>query len=278
MFWISQSLIKKFYGKYADVEHCPHREYRTTILGDYENDDSKDKEKGRYFETIHLGAGAFGSQEDMTRLRNGNKSADQKRIDELGLLFRKKMAEHNLSIHEYNTQIHLRMPLKSARYDQQYGFEGHIDIFPTPIFDNGELALTFADLKLAKSIYQEFGPYPWGNPFRVDTLQMVGYHTLIRNIDNDFNDVQNYPPELLDFAKRGLIRGYYLIFGYGDYTFKLMEVEYDGDKILDFGERLRKTMSLIDMYTKQDWPKTPGKVCHKCPVKDCEMQGKTLKL
>lgn len=272
MFWISQSLIKEFFTKWGDREHCPHRVYRTRILDDY-GEDTLSMEKGKYFETQCIEGTAWGEVNDLPRKRNGDKTADHVRIDDAILLFRKIARDKMLSLNEYNTQVELKMKLNS-----EFGLHGHLDIFPTSFLEDGEFILAFIDLKLTMDITSEWGDYCWGKPQFLDTTQLICYHTLVRHLNNDLNDFQNYPDLVLESAEKGLIRGFYWVFGYKKEGFLPLEVEYTEMKMSEFRENLRRTMSLINLYTQQNWPKTPGKVCHKCPVKDCEMQGKTLKL
>jgi hypothetical protein len=229
--------------------------------------------KGRYFETQCLGGTASGSLDDLPRKKNGEKTADHIRIDEAVMRFRNVVNQKMASIHDFNTQVKIRMKLNS-----EFGLVGHLDIFPTVFEENGELIVALVELKLAETITNEWGDFCWGKPSHVDTLQLICYLTIIRHLESDLNDFQNYPPLALDLAKRGLIRAFYWVFGYRDDGFFPMEVLYTPDKVADFRESLRKTMSLVSLYTQQGWTKSPGKVCHKCPVKDCEMQGRTLKI
>jgi hypothetical protein len=272
LFWINQSLIKEFFNKWGEKEHCPHRIYRTRILKEFD-EDTESMMKGRYFETQCLGKTAYGQLDDLPRKKNGEKTADHKRIDDAIMLFRKVARDRMLSLNEYNVQVELRMQLNS-----EFGLKGNLDIFPTTFIEDNQLTVALIDLKLTMDITSEWGDFCWGKPQSLDTTQLICYSTLVRHLSNPYNDFQNYPDIILDYADRGLVRAFYWVFGYRKEGFLPLEVVEDEMKMADFKESLRRTMSFINMYEKQNWPKMPGKVCHKCPVMDCEMRNKTLKL
>ena len=230
-------------------------------------------QKGRYFETHCLGKGAYGSQDDLPRLKNGNKSADHKRIDDAIILFNQIKRQKMLYLNEYNVQVVLRMKL-----NDEFGLKGNLDIFPTTFLEEGSSIMALIDLKLTMDITSTWGDFCWGEPQYLDTTQLICYQTLIRGICNEYNDVENYPEDIIELAENGLVRSFYWVFGYKKEGFLPLEVEYTSLRVAEFKENLRRTMSLVGMYEQQGWPKTPGKVCHKCPVSDCEMQGKTLKI
>ena len=114
--------------------------------------------------------------------------------------------------------------------------------------EGGVFSIAFIDLKLTMDITSTWGDFCWGRPDLLDVTQMICYHTLIRGMENEYNDFASYPPELLKMAGEGSIKGYYWVFGYKEEGFLPLEVEYTPMRLAEFKENLRKTMSLITMY------------------------------
>jgi hypothetical protein len=266
---ISSSIISKLFNKWGDVEHCPYQLYRVAILRDIHMD-TLAMQKGRYFETQCLGSTAFGNEDDLPRLRNGEKSTDHKRIDECVMLFEQQCRNHFVEVNKWNTQVVLKMKLNS-----DYNYVGHLDIFPVAMYDK-TFHMAFIDLKLAEDSGNTWGDFCWGKPEYINTTQMVGYHTLIRHMDNDLNDLDGVPDAVLELAHT--VRGYYWVFGYRKGGFLPLEVTYTPDKVAEFRESVRRTMSTLTKYEAEGWKPTPGKLCGKCPVLTCPARDTIQKI
>lgn len=261
---ISSSLVSRFFSKWGDKEHCPYQVYRTSILRDVD-DDSLRRMEGRYFETQCLGATAFGEEHDLPRLKNGEKSTAHKRIDAQVMQFELQRRNYMVDVNKFNTQVVLKL-----RLNDDFIFVGHLDLFPTAILDpdTNTFSMAFIDLKLAQDSQNTWGDFCWGNPHNITPTQMVGYHVLIRNMENPLNDLEGYPDSVL--AMKDNVRGYYWVFGYNKGGFNPIEVTYTPDKVAEFRENLRRTMNLVNLYEQKGWEPTPGGLCDKCPVMDCQ--------
>ena len=104
--------------------------------------------KGSYFEHLCLGAGHAHDEitvTDLTRLKNGEKSVAQQRIDAQAEVFKKICAERPIVIED--KQIDIVLP-----YNDDYEIGGTID-FDGYIDGSEDIALF--DIKLTSSLYRE---------------------------------------------------------------------------------------------------------------------------
>ena len=58
--YISQSLIKQFYSNFNEILPCPYRIYESELLQNFRRKSTESMNKGRYFETLCIGAGVDG--------------------------------------------------------------------------------------------------------------------------------------------------------------------------------------------------------------------------
>ena len=153
---LSQSTVKSF-----EVAGC-YRRWQAEYTGEVQRFVSDPMKKGSFFEYLCLGGGSGKSEDvlDLERLRNGNKSAEQLRIEKQAEKFKQMFdPDHELWNGWYiqDKQIHL----------QHKEIEGTIDF----TINNQEFRL--ADLKLTADLDTEYGY--WSNPKELDFLQAATY-------------------------------------------------------------------------------------------------------
>lgn len=191
---------------------------------------------GSFFETLCLGSGAQGQViTDLPRLKSGEKSTDQVRIEKQAERFK---ALFNTAESDYSgwtmgrSQLYLEYEDRGGTID----FEMFI----------GERAC-IVDLKLTKDLVTGY----WSRPSEVDLIQIVHYRNLY---------YQNFSviPEC-----------YFLIF---DYTpkmnVKLLKVEVTQRAIDDYERRFDRAINLITEWDDmEEWPRIPEpSSCSKCPL------------
>lgn len=250
---INQSLIKQMYRKGDEVEHCPamiHAQYVTKRVS-YK---SLTFDRGNYFENLAIGAGATSDAPvtDLPRLKNGNKSADQIRIEEQAMRFKSMLGTYGMKILEvqkvvavpwiYDPNITLRIVID---------FLSPIKYRTGPIIHDHKLALI--DLKLTQNIHNNFGDYSWGFPANMDHIQAIMYshvweehagkkapfyYWVFDHKKNPENKIiKKKDPEMIDFA--------------------------------EMHESIRKTQANLDYYAANDWPTNPNvSICKRCALKD----------
>jgi hypothetical protein len=290
MFWISPSLIKKFFYRGNEIEYCPRRIMDTYINPIHEDITTESMLNGKYFESLCIGSTRDGSvvtdlpRKQLTKrqidenerylsvgeqpIHIGEKTIDQVRIEQQSLVFKQLAKKYMMTIEPFNTQTEIRLKL-----NDEFGVEGHPDIFPTPLLSKKlGLIMAWFDLKLTLDLNSEFGNFCWGRPELMDHTQDQGYEYIIRNINTKDNEHLGdiLIPSVLNMCHAGAIKGYYWVFSYSNKSMsnKPVPVNYDKHAENEIKELLRKTMSKIEYYDKLNWPTRPNyNVCLTCPLK-----------
>lgn len=268
MFYISPSLIKKFFNKGNEVDYCPRRIMDTYINPVEEVKTTLSMESGRFFESLCLGRTRDGEVvDDLNRKKNGTKTIDQVRIEEQALVFKQKSKKYMMIIDDANTQTEINLKL-----NDEFTLQGHPDIFPTPVITKDGLKMACFDLKLTKDIDCEFLPFCWGRPDLMDHTQGIGYIYIIENISLGDNEhlSEILTPSVIRLCNANEFVFRYWVFSYGakGLTDKFVPITYDAHAKNEFKELLRKTMSLIEYNDKTGWKTNPCyKLCNDCPLK-----------
>ncbi len=246
---MTQSLLKKFISKGEETAHCDFQIKRESIDGDYRST-TEAMTNGVFFETLCLGSGAKGnSVTDLPRLKTGNKSLTQKRIESQAIEFTKDVAELRLEINSYTTQ---QTFVKVWRGLEKFGviviFTGDLDILSPITYKGVEYPLANIDLKLSGDLTSTWGAFAWGAVETMDHTQAYAYTWLTNLIF--FYMVYDYKPAM---------------------SKKIFKVNTDATIMGEFFEGLRKGTAEYIRAEKDGWKKdnTLGK-CKKCNVKECE--------
>ena len=275
---VSYRILRHFFSKFGDRDYCPRRVHEVEVLrACSEHGSSLDRQ--RYFEGVCIGSPLDGVRvDDLPRhRRNGSKLADHRRIDTMGMEFRAACERMGVYINIYSMNVPLRMPMRDG-----FILRGDFHVFPTPILMDGVNRVAFLNLKLTSDTGKEFvdrGRYwdhPWGRPDWIDTTEMMILHTLVRSMDNDLNE-GGYPPFLYDVARKGLVEGYYWVFGYRKGGFKPIRFVWSEAKEGELKETIRRGLNLIRDHNHYGWKPTPGILCQGCPV-ECDARMEVLEM
>lgn len=261
MMTISSKLIRSFFTKWKDMEHCPRRVYHEVVLREKEPDPYKD-----YFLKRCTGVDA-----DLPRKRNGEKTINHIRIDTRVMEFHRQCRLRMVGENVFNTNVSIRMPLRDG-----FMLEERVSIYPTFILEESP-TIAFISIKLTSSTARRFGDDPWGEPQWLDLTEMMSIHTILRHIDRDATNTEGLPIQVVDNALQGLTRGFWWVFGYLNDGFLPIEVPYTDLRSSEFKESLRRTMNLCSDYEASGWPTSPGAHCVGCNVR-CDARNEIIKL
>jgi hypothetical protein len=290
--YINQSVIKAFFYKGEKRDYCAQYIKRQCI----------DKEVGRetlamtcgnYFETQCLGSSIGGKQtDDLPRKKLtskqiiagqtiGDKTIDQIRIDQQVMMFNKKKAEYQISIEkDVNTQIGIK---KLWSKNDNIVLQGELDIFPASIaLPQRGLRLCVIDLKLTGK-FSDYGEYCWGTPSNLDPIQGNMYNELVRDIDLEFNMIENpdsrlmnvYTPTVERILKQNEPLFFFWVFNYKEeIANKFIEVEYNEMARKELYEAIRKTVEEINKNERDNWQATRPDVnnCNQCAIFNCPVR------
>lgn len=236
---LSQTSVK-------DLENestCPVRWKAQWIEGKITSPSTDAMTKGKYFEQLVLGSGAIDGEivEDLPRLKNGDKSVDQIRIEEQAelckeMLFNKE-SEHYLGFKVKDVQVRFDSGDRPIVLDILAEDETGMDVD--------------LDLKLTKDVTQTYGKFGWGNIEHLDYLQQVHYHNVFKEVTGKD------------------IRSILLVFDYSpNKGVKLIELDVT-DAALDEAQiRFEAVEEVVDHYNKHGWIHLPSlKECEGCPLK-----------
>jgi PD-(D/E)XK nuclease superfamily len=249
---ISQSLIKAF-----TEDACPAMLKAVYIDKTIKITPGPYMVMGSYFEHLCLGAGHAHDDInviDLPRLKSGEKSVNQQRIEAQALLFKQICEDRPIKIERMQFTLTLEL-------DKTYHLEGTVD-FEGYIDGNAEIALF--DLKLTSSIYREhtyggLGPWSWKHPYNMDWTQAFMYSMLYKEL----HGVE--------------VRFYYLVFDYKpDAEYLIIRKKVERMHIMELNENIRKTIERIEFYNSSEWNYNASyKNCIQCPLKE-ECPAKTL--
>lgn len=206
--------------------------------------------KGSYFEHLCLGAGHAHDEitvTDLTRLKNGEKSVAQQRIDAQAEVFKKICTERPIVIKD--KQIEIVLP-----YDDNYEIGGTID-FDGYIDGSEDIALF--DIKLTSSLYREHTYGPFGS--------------WSREFPHNMDFTQSFMYTYLYTEKYGMApKFYYLVFDYKpESEYKIILKKIERMHIMELMESIRKTIERIEFYKSTGWEYNANyKNCMNCPLKN----------
>lgn len=201
--------------------------------------------KGQFFETLCIGAGVGGQQvTDLPRLKNGNKSVAQQRIEMQAQEFPRILAAHKMRVDE--TQIYLETEMEKGIM-----LCGTLD-FKSPIWDDtdGPIDEAMIDLKLTANIYSQFGDFCWHFPHNMDHTQAIMYTHLYEQV-------------------RGkTVPFYYLVFDYKPTPeYKIVKKMVGTLERYELQEAIRKTLEKINFHEGRGYYTVPGHDnCNGCPL------------
>lgn len=252
-FTISQSLVKQMYRKGDEVEHCP-AQINALYIEKSASIESLTFDRGNYFEYLAIGAGAIAGNvvDDLPRLKNGDKSVDQIRIEEQAMRFKSLMPMYGMKPLEvqkivktpwvYDDDVTLRIVID---------FISPIKYRTGPIVHDYDLALI--DLKLTQNINNTFGDFSWGFPANMDLIQAVFYYHVW----------EEHTGEKAPF--------YYWVFDHKKNPENKIIRKKDPEPIdlAELHESIRKTHANLIYYAANEWPTNPNiNLCKRCPLKD----------
>ncbi|MBC8315244.1 MAG: hypothetical protein H8E51_07050 [Bacteroidetes bacterium] len=281
--FISQSLIKQFYRHYSEtlvpeVIHqiellpCPWRIYQAELLALFKMQPTEAMMKGRYFETLCIGAGADGEAiYDLQRKSNGDMKIDQIRIKQAVKRFHVVCKTTDIILLEDGGNLQYYHKVKwidpdypDAHSDIIIWIEATADIISQ--FHHGEWKFPSAviDLKLTGNIKSKFGKFCWGSPEDMDHLQGILYAWLFG----------------MPFI--------YLVFDYPATNpgYKIYPLNTDIDnsdpvscviakeRRRSLLQAIRGTINQILLEELHGWPKKKSSQCDYCPVTTCEHHRK----
>lgn len=233
-FYLSQSALK-------DLERedgCPEKWYRTWVTKEIKTVATEPMLYGSYGEYLCLGAGAPGttSVTDLPRLKNGEKSAVQLRIEEQAERFRALIVDEQspewLGYRILNKQI----PLKSE------DTSGAVDFDAVHVATGG---IWIIDLKFTGDMTRN-----WGDLFNKDFIQLTHYRDLYAST---FNLVPSVGLLVMDFSPKKEL--------------KFIELSISKQKIYEKDSRFNAAREAIELYNQHGWTKLPRQSeCSSCPL------------
>lgn len=286
IFTLSQSIIKKVINKNGeDIPLCPHQLYKNYLAPDrIPMFSTLPMKYGNYGEYLILGANAHREEISLPILNNGKKPIDQIRIEQQALeYFPRHAMELGISVIK-NTNV--QIPIY-----KRYGgiiLSGVLDLFPTPILDDNEYKLAVIDIKFTGDINNTRGDFCWGNPNWIDHIQADLYQWILADIDIDLCKEMNpefdvnigydniFTPVILERLRNKQFSFYYLVMGYQKANLKEQFIKIKKEffnrpdyKFLEkeLIERIRKTISRLQMLNQQGWkPEPEYDRCKNCSV------------
>lgn len=290
-FPINQSLIREFLHNNEEREYCYRNIYLTRITRQLKMPVSDAMLAGKYFETKCLGKSSGYDVKDLPRkkltkkqiaenavrklekrpLLLGDKYLDHIRIDDQISRFEALCQKHRIIITDSNVQIKLRTIWEN---DPDVMLSAELDVFPTTILIDGELEAAIIDLKLTADIHNGYGDYCYGRPEYLDLIQAKMYHYIVRNINTKLNPEMN---SIITDSVKSLISQNRILFLLWVFNYKgtvledkFIKVSWDKNKEYELHESIRKTIGILEMGEKTDWPTNPVyNLCKRCPWTDC---------
>jgi hypothetical protein len=171
MLRLNQSTIKDI----NRINCCP-RKYKAYNIDELFKRPSTDAMlKGNYFEWMCLGTKTRnGKIPFMPKLKNGNKSTAQIRIDEQAKKFHVMLRETNTTIVKPNVTLEAEYTLPNGRTIILFGT---LDILVTR---NGEPGII--DLKFTANVESTFGHFCWGDIASMNVLQSNVYKYILKKL------------------------------------------------------------------------------------------------
>ena len=243
---LSQSIAKSLDNDYL----CPRYYYLYNLTGMYQEPASEAMMKGQRFEWLAVNSpNREGQIPELPKLKNGNKSTDELRIEEQALVFKEVLPHYNMKI---------VLPEGADNPSAAVNWEHGEDVLLTGIFDavilwDGVPAIM--DLKLTGSLISRWGPNGkpgWGDYFNMDHIQAYLYMYLAEKI----------------FKRK--MRFVYALFEYGpDPKFKFLEIKDSGIHRAEMMQRLDGARDKLLAMKEAGYPRQGHyRQCAKCAEKD----------
>ena len=233
-FFLSQSALKDL--ERDDV--CPAKWHGTWMTGEITTATTEPMNNGNYGEYLCLGGGAPGRTTitDLPRLRGGDKSVVQLRIEEQAEKFKQLFIDEKhpdwLGFHIGGKQI----PLKDDK-DQ-----GTLDFDAINLVEGDTWIF---DLKFTGSM-----PRIWGDLYSKDFIQLVHYRDLYQH---NFGIVPRVGIIVLDYSPRKEL--------------KFIELEISKQKVDEKNLRFDAAWAAIKEYGEKGWTRSPSPgECESCPL------------
>jgi hypothetical protein len=204
-------------------------------------------ERGMYFEYLCIGGSANSNDNitDLPRLKSGEKSTDQLRIEEQALAFKDLFDENSLNYLGFEILSTQGVLNGSGVFNKERGV---LDMVAKSIWDE---KIHIIDLKLTANAESTFNKFSF-NVDNLDDTQAVSYVDLYKNIygvDTIFD---------------------YLVFDYSPkLNRKLVTIEVSDSGINSLNKRKQNLKDFL-LNTK-DFEKIPSeKECSSCPFENCD--------
>jgi hypothetical protein len=266
--YVSKSVISKFVSLNEVIDYCPKEIFNTVIYPKYKRKSTSAMSAGTYFEVQCLGKGTNGITDvNYPLLKNGNKSATNKRIDEQVLMFKHLYPQKGMTILNDKSNIQIRGKKKwemSPYLDVVVLLTGEAD-WITPYSENGiSFDSIITDLKYTSDIRSTFGYEKWGhlftNPNLIDYTQATMYHLLF--------DLP-FAYWLFDGKTTGMENKFFFVNLDPNHSDKNL-ANAAQKRLYDFRESVNKTVNEIVFNFRRNWPAEPTPIrCEKCAVSDC---------
>ena len=242
---LSQSLIKKLDDDYL----CPRYYYLYHLSGAYREPSSEAMVKGQRFEYLAVNSrNREGEIPEIPKLKNGQKSTDELRIEAQAEVFKEVLPHYGMSIVLPEGQDN---PSASISYRlDDVNLTGILDAV---ILWNGVPAIM--DLKLTASLVSRWGPNGkpgWGDYFNMDHIQAYLYMFLVEKI----------------FKRK--MRFVYALFEYGpDPKFKFLEIKDSPLRRQEMLRRVEDAKEKLRAFAAQQYPRQGHYLqCVKCVERD----------
>lgn len=239
LFWLTQSALK-------DMEKqstCPFRWKSQWLEGKIPFESNDFMDRGKYFEYLCLGASARANDEitDLPRLRTGEKTIVQQRIE--------KQVEVFMKMFTSGTEEYIGHTIIDSQIELRHnGRKGTIDFLTRDADGN----LWMFDLKLTSDVNSTRTEYGWGNAWStLDLVQLIHYHAL-------YEAVRGESPRLA-----------LLVFDYSpSMGIKMGEVVVTNLAVEEKELRFKTAETVIELYKTNGWVTLPSESeCSKCPLK-----------
>ena len=232
-------------------ETCPLRFKKQWIDGEIKSEPNEHMKLGLYFEQLALGSSAIDDHDGIqpTRLKNGEKSAKQIRIEEQAVRFKELFDPKHKDFLGYTI-------ISDQDYIEVNGRGGTLDF--VAIDEDGNVCIF--DLKLTSTL--DWTGAWWYDIAKVDLFQQYHYHKLYED---------EYRPQEEPYK----LRNFLIIL---DYTPRKNVVVYelypDENTAKEVDERFEAVGEVIELYNERGWITIPSvNECAKCPL-DCKFRMK----
>lgn len=256
---VSNSIMNRLFPDGEEKDICPYRFLKCNIQKEFREKSTEAMDKGKFFEYLCIGASADKDDmvTDLTRLKSGNKSVDQERIESQVIMFQRLLEEFNIKIEEIQQKYHkewdheFNIWMATHEVIIQGTIDFRADLYANATDQNGEekvlnLPRCIHDLKLTADIWEIYGRGSWAYPWSMSHSQVAMYQYLTGS----------------PFC--------YWVFDYKPRPeFRLWNHEATDIEKMELHETIRKTVEKFVEYEDNNWPKKPAYYrCATCPVGD----------